>query len=440
MPLYNAGGDQVVSLSSPSQVGAASFATVFPAGNMAGLRVSFEPIQLFYEAFDAGLETVIKWNPAVAAGGGVAATNTPGSCAVGTGTTANGYSYLQSRPTFQPESPGWIYQAWAQNFEYPVALNAYRAFGGFIPAATPTAAIPFTEGYGWEITTAGKLCAVCYAGSTRNLIADLSPSTGTGKQPADGAPHNYVIYFRGDRILWFIDDLSNPVAQTFNGAPGPNTNTQGLTMMAIAGSTPPGVSLLNTANAIYVADTTGSAQGISDGQYPWRKVTVGPKAAQGANAMSVQAMVDSGRVNLIFSATGVAAGATGVETAITLSKAADTGATASAVSFVVTSGKRFRVTSITFGTQGNAAATAQATTFNLRINTAGAVVVATTPIVLSARSATAAVAGAYDRVTLPIPDGLEFLGTGTLQFGLTANSVFVTNAPVWDVLIAGFEY
>lgn len=164
------------------------------------------------------------------------------------------------------------------------------------------------------------------------------------------------------------------------------------------------------------------------------------KGAQGATGVSTQDLKDAGRTAVVFSATAAAAGATTVETAITLVKSAGTGATSSAASFVVTSGKRFRITSITVATRGNAVATAQATTFNLRINTGGAVTTSSTPIILSARCANAATANAYDRFSIPIPDGLEILGDGTLQIGITAAATFVTNAPTWDVLIAGFEY
>jgi hypothetical protein len=139
-------------------------------------------------------------------------------------------------------------------------------------------------------------------------------------------------------------------------------------------------------------------------------------------------------------ATGAAAGATGTETAITLTKAAGTGATSAAASFVITSGKRFRITGVTFASRGHATATAQVTTFSLRINTAGAVTTSSTPVVLKARTATPATANAWDRLAIPLPDGLEFTGDGTIQFGVTANAVFVTNAPTWDVLITGFEY
>jgi len=148
----------------------------------------------------------------------------------------------------------------------------------------------------------------------------------------------------------------------------------------------------------------------------------------------------STRNNVILSAVGVAAGATTIETAITLSKASGSGATADAVSFVVPSGKKFKITEIIFATRGHLTATAQVTTFNLRLNAAGAVTVSSTPIVLKARCATPATSLAWDRVVIPIPEGYEIAGDGTLQIGVTANSVFTTNAPTLDVIIIGYEY
>ncbi len=162
------------------------------------------------------------------------------------------------------------------------------------------------------------------------------------------------------------------------------------------------------------------------------------KNTQGATATPTQDLKDSGRTSIMLYATGVASGATGVETAVTLTKSAGTAATAAAVSFVVTSGKTFRITSFIFAVRGNATATAQISTFSLRLNTAGAVTTASTPILLQARAATPATASAYDRVTAY--DEYEIQGTGTLQIGVTANAVFVTNAPTWDVWLIGYEY
>jgi hypothetical protein len=161
-----------------------------------------------------------------------------------------------------------------------------------------------------------------------------------------------------------------------------------------------------------------------------------------ASAPLPVALRDSSKTLVQLYATGVASGATGVETAIALIKAGCTGAApaAGANSITPATGKRFRVTSITFAARGNATATAQITNFTLRCNSGGAVVVGSNAA-LVARVATPATALAWDRFTIPLEDaGLEFVGDGTLQIGVTANAVFVTNAPTWDVLITGYEY
>ena len=164
------------------------------------------------------------------------------------------------------------------------------------------------------------------------------------------------------------------------------------------------------------------------------------KGTQGATGFSVQDLKDAGRTAICLFASSAAAGASGVETALTLTKSAGAAANVSAASFVVTSGKTFRVTSISVATRGHATATAQATTFSLRLNAAGAVTTTSTPVLLQARSATPATASAWDRVIVPIPDGFEIAGNGSVQIGVTANSVYTTNAPTWDVAIIGYEY
>lgn len=140
-------------------------------------------------------------------------------------------------------------------------------------------------------------------------------------------------------------------------------------------------------------------------------------------------------------ANGAAAGATGTETLISLTRSGAAGqATTTGTTFAPSSGKRFRITSITFASRGNATATAQVTTFTLRVNTGGAAAVGSAAMI-SGRTATPATALAYDRLSLPLEDaGLEIAGDGTLNFGISANAVFVTNAPTWDVLITGYEY
>ncbi len=149
----------------------------------------------------------------------------------------------------------------------------------------------------------------------------------------------------------------------------------------------------------------------------------------------------STRKVVLYYATGTAAGTTGTETAITLTRSLNTGATTTGNSFVVTSGKKFHMTHISLASRGSmTAGTAQVTTFNVRLNLTSAVTTTSTPIIFQARSATPATAGAWDRISMAIPDGYEITGNGTLQLGVTANSVYVTNGPTWDINIVGFEY
>lgn len=145
------------------------------------------------------------------------------------------------------------------------------------------------------------------------------------------------------------------------------------------------------------------------------------------------------KTQITFRATGVASGTTGTETAVTLTRSAGTSATTSASSFILTANKMFYITSITLASRGHNTATAQVTTFNFRINTSGAVTTSSTPIILSVRTATPATANSWDRFVVPLFEPYEIWGDGTIQFGVTANAVFVTNAPTWDVLITGYE-
>lgn len=164
------------------------------------------------------------------------------------------------------------------------------------------------------------------------------------------------------------------------------------------------------------------------------------KATQGATGFSTQDLKDAGRTAKSFYANNVAAGTTTTETLITLTQSSGTGATTSAASYTITSGKTFRVTALSVGSRGNATATVQSTIFNLRMNTAGACIVSSTPILFAAQSATPAVISAWDRVILPIPDGYEISGNGTIAICLSAAATFTTNAPTWSVNLMGYEY
>lgn len=155
----------------------------------------------------------------------------------------------------------------------------------------------------------------------------------------------------------------------------------------------------------------------------------------------VMHVADPTRTELRFYAVGVTAGTTATEALVTLTKSSGVAATSTANTFVVTSGKRFRIKSITYAMRGNVTATAAVVTFNIRVNTAGAVATTSTPVILAARTATPATALAWDRINIPLPiDGIELVGDGTMQWGLSVNPVFTTNAPTYDVMILADEY
>lgn len=149
------------------------------------------------------------------------------------------------------------------------------------------------------------------------------------------------------------------------------------------------------------------------------------------------------RTYVNFYATSIASGSTTTETIITLSRQSGTAAASSATTFVLTTGKRFRLTSFEVGSRGHATGTVQISTFNLRVNTGGACTASSTPIILAKTTATPATGSAYDRAVVAgsPPDGIiEIAGDGTLQLCISAAATFSTNAPTWFVHMTGYEY
>lgn len=269
-------------------------ATVFAAGE---LRVAEEPAQLLSDGFDAGLDTTNKWKSPTAAGGGVAASNVQAMTQLGTGTPANGYSYLESQMTFPPRNPGWLLVTMGNNIPFPYVANTYFFWGLGTSPATPTAAAPLTDAAGFEVAIGGKMYAVCYAGGTRSFAFDLSASgTGIGqnKQPQDASVHLYYVFYKGDNIFWAIDSKDNIVAQTTSGAPGPNTNILPLKLTAIAGSSAPASSGVLQCNTVYVSDTARNHLQIADGTYPWRKAAIDSSGNIGMRAAQSNVPVAAG--------------------------------------------------------------------------------------------------------------------------------------------------
>lgn len=255
-------------------------ASVFPA---TFLRTSDEPRQVFYDPFDAAVDTTNRWT-STSGSSGVAASTTTGQMSLGTGTTANGYAKLVSQPSFTPSVPAWLGFSSAitiPDLAAPTA-NSFRFWGAGTTPGTPSVATPLTDAIGFEITTAGKMFAVVYAGGTRTAIQDLSAATGNSKQPTDANQHRYAVYVRTDKAYFYIDGINAASLVATSNFQAPQIQTLPTLMLAIGNSTPPVTNSQIQCNGTAVWDTGKNATQIADGAFPWRKQTV--KAASTAAA------------------------------------------------------------------------------------------------------------------------------------------------------------
>lgn len=266
-----------------------------PTANPMGFaRASTIPSQLLYYASDTASFDPAVWNTGIATGGGVAPAQVLGTITLGSGTANPGSSQLTTVPTFKPVNPGWLFFTTSLNIEFPVLTNAFRFWGLATVPGTPSVATPLTEACGFMIDSTGKLFAVTYQTGVRVNIADLSVATGNKTQPGDANAHNYIIYYRGDNIIWCIDSFDNVVAQTFTGAPGPNVNILPISYVCVANTTPPVSSATISINNTFLGDTTGSTDVVSDATYRFRGLTIGSDGAArmlalGANTVLVAA-------------------------------------------------------------------------------------------------------------------------------------------------------
>src|SRR5205823_837659 len=87
-------------------------------------------------------------------------------------------------------------------------------------------------------------------------------------QPADSATHKYQISFRGDNILWWVDNRL--VAKVLTGAGGPDVNTLPLANLAVAGLTGPSASATIQLNQVTIGDSSRNNVRSCDGTYAWR--------------------------------------------------------------------------------------------------------------------------------------------------------------------------
>lgn len=164
------------------------------------------------------------------------------------------------------------------------------------------------------------------------------------------------------------------------------------------------------------------------------------KGTQGATGVTTQDLKDSGRVSISMTAEFSPIAAT--ETLLSLSISKDGATPTTASSYVPTSGKRFRLTSLSLSVENTLGTSLQRAYMRYRQAVTGGLLV-TSPLQITMPAVAAGTVKSIGSNFDDVPDGLEILGDGTKAIG------FSLQAPDWVtasatlkvyVTVLGFEY
>lgn len=411
-------------------------AYVLPTGQIA---TAVDGTDQFTDTFDgAVIDTTNRWNAPVLAGTGTV-TQASGSLTLAIGTTASNAAAISSQPTFGQRGFGFIKLGDGIQLEAAITTNTHRFWGLGTPNASFTASTPLAEAYGVEIDTTGVLNACIYAGNARVFAQALT-------KPTDGLFHSFVAYVRSDVVIWFMDNLENPVAF----AQWKTANISGLPkrLHSIAHTVAPTANTM-VVGAVGISDSSSSSQGMADGTYGWRKVTVKPASAaavatdtghvvalhpsspvplptltkgiQGATGVAVQQLHDAGRNTRVFMLDAYTVAPAAEALASVVQWYGNVAVAATTTPAVVPAGKILRLSSWKLMYQS--LATVGYAVVRVRCNTAGLGALAS-PLVFSfeagtgAGATTVAETGGLTTETGDFPEGLEIPAAAGLAFSI----------------------
>ena len=411
-------------------------AFILPTGQIA---TAVDGTDQFTDTFDgAVIDVTNRWNAPVLAGTGTV-TQANGNLTLSIGTTASNAAAISSQPTFAQRGFGFIKLGDGIQLETVIVINTHRFWGLGTPNASFTAATPLAEAYGIEIDTTGAFNACIYAGNSRVFAQALT-------KPTDGLFHSYVAYIRSDIVIWFQDNLENPVAIV----QWKTANISGLPkrLHSIAHTIAPTANTM-IVGAIGISDSSSSSQGMADGTYGWRKVTVKPastpavigdtshvvalhpsspvplptltKGTQGTTGITIQQLHDAGRNNRIFMLDAYTAAPLVEALANVVQWYGNAAVIATTTPAVVPAGKILRLCS--WKVMYQSLATVGFAVVRIRCNTAGLGALAS-PLVYSFESGTGAGAttvaetGCVTTESGDFPEGLEIPALAGLSFSI----------------------
>jgi len=258
IPTGQAGWAQIDSLGNLRTIlsaGGAS-AQISPDG---ALSVNTPAYPQFADTFSAALDTITNWTAKNSIGTAVVAS---GQLVISSSTTATGYGGLISKQTFAPVGVSPQVYGVLASFTNIIQANSIRVFGVFTVPATPTTAIPITDGYVYRLNGAGALFAEIWS----NGVSVSSVDVTTTCLPAANVPGIFAINYRASLVQFSCGTSTvvnlppvvgiNPVNQVLN-----------VSALSLAGATPPVAPAIMNLSALALA-TVSPATIKSLGQAP----------------------------------------------------------------------------------------------------------------------------------------------------------------------------
>lgn len=231
--------------------------------NYGHLRISDEPTALFSDSFES-LDTTTRWTTKTSTG---TATVSAGNLTCASSTTASAYGGLYTKPTFSGIGLNFLLGGIEITLTTAVIANSVRCWGfGTLPA-TPTTAVPVTDGVFFLLDGTGNLYGKVFAAGVEVGSVNLA-----AYNPSSGVPAGYAIQYRADLSTFMINSAAIPVGTISVVAPA--VEQMPFFAISIAGSTPPSVSATMICRAVGIGDTGKNGQAIRDATYPWRGATV----------------------------------------------------------------------------------------------------------------------------------------------------------------------
>lgn len=244
-------------------------------------RVSDEPTSMFYDPLDS-LDTTARWTAKNSTGTAAVAS---GILTVASSTTASAYGGVYTQPTFTNRGLNFVSFGIAAAFGSTTIANSTRWIGWGAVQATPTTSVPITNGAGFLLDGSGNLYGKVYSAAAEVGSVDL-----TAYKPADGVYARFLIVYRADQVFFYIGTTEYPVGSL--SYTNPSVQTLPISIMSIAGATPPASSATVLVQSVGAGDTGKNAQAIVDPTFPWRGATVkaGSTAAAAADLPLVVAL------------------------------------------------------------------------------------------------------------------------------------------------------